>query len=214
MVSRRWPLYLSLVVVTLLAIWTSGPGWPWRDGLYLDYGLSKEAVASGRWWTWLSHALLHGSWWHALFNILSLWFVGRHLCDRYGAAFFLAVLVAGTIGGGMAQLVVLGEGLLIGISGGIMAMVTCAAFLWDDRLIGIGLGPIPLGQLRGKFLGWGVLGAALLFVLIARWLPEGGIAIGHACHAGAAVCGAFIAWGARAVAPLGTILSSTTDSDF
>lgn len=203
MVLRRWPLIVFFAVAALLAFWTSGPAWPWRDGLFLDYGLSRESVAAGRWWTWLTHAFLHGSWWHALFNLISLWIIGRHLCDRYGPAFFLAVIGAGTIGGGLAQLVVLRDGLLIGISGGIMAMITCAAFLWDDRPIGIGLGPVRLGELRGKHLGWGVLIAALTFVFISPWLPEGGIAIGHACHAGAALCGAIIAWGARAVAPVG-----------
>jgi membrane associated rhomboid family serine protease len=203
MVSRRWPLFLLLAVATVLAFWTSGPGWPWRDGLFLEYGLSREALAGGRWWTWLTHALLHGSWWHALFNILSLWFVGKHLCDHYGPAFFSAVIAAGTFAGGLAQLVVLGDGLLIGISGGIMAMLTCAAFLWHDRPIGFGIGFVRLGEVKGKYLGWGVLIAAFTFVLISPWLPEGGVAIGHACHAGAALGGAVIAWCAVAFAPVG-----------
>ena len=203
MALRRWPLFVLLAVATLLAIWTNGPGWPWRDGLFLEYGLSRGALADGRWWTWLTHALLHGSWWHALFNLISLWFVGRHLCDHHGPAFFLAVLGAGTLGGGLAQLVVLGDGLLIGISGGIMAMLVCAAFLWDEHRIGFGLGPVRLGEVKGKYLGWGVLLTAIVFVLISPWLPEGGIAIGHACHAGAAICGAIVAWSAMAVAPVG-----------
>jgi hypothetical protein len=69
--------------------------------------------------------------------------------------------------------------------------------------MGFGLGPVRLGEVKGKYLGWGVLIAAISFVLISPWLPEGGVAIGHACHAGAALCGAIIAWCAKAVAPFG-----------
>ena len=201
---RRWPLWILLGLTTALAIWTSGPGWAWRDDLYLEYGLSREALVAGRWWTWLTHASLHGSWWHALFNLASLWVIGRHLCDRYGPAFFLSVLAAGIISGGLAQMSVLGEGLLIGVSGGVMAMITCAAFLWDNRPIGFGLGGLRIGEVKGRYLGWGVLCASIVFAAISPWLPERGIAIGHACHAGAAVCGAVIAWAARAFAPAGT----------
>lgn len=203
MIPRRWPLWLILAVTSALAIWTSGPGWPWRDQIFFEYGLSREGLAAGRWWTWLTHAILHGSWWHALFNLISLWVIGRHLCDRYGGAFFLCVLAAGTLGGALAQLTVLGEALLIGVSGGVMAMITCAAFLWGGRPIGFGLGPMRLGEVKGKHLGWGVLFASVAFLFLSRWMPEGGIAIGHACHAGAAVCGAVVAWGALAIAPIG-----------
>lgn len=202
MVPRRSPLWIVFAVAAALAFWTGGPGWPWREEIFLSHGLSREGLAEGRWWTWLTHAFLHGSWWHAVFNLLSLWYVGKHLCDHYGPAFFLAVLGSGTIGGGIAQLAVLKDGVLIGISGGIMAMITCAAFLWHDRPVGFGLASLRLGEVKGKFLGFGVLAAAIAFVLLAPMMPEGGIAIGHACHAGAALCGAAIAWAARAFAPV------------
>lgn len=205
MVPRRTALWLVFAFSAALALWTGGPGWPWREDLFIAGGLSREGLAAGRWWTWLTHAFLHGSWWHALFNLLSLWFVGKHLCDRYGQGFFLALFGAGALAGGLAQLAVLSDAVLIGLSGGIMAMITCAAFLWDDRPVGFGFATLRLGEVKGKFLGWGVLGAALGFAFLSPWMPEGGIAIGHACHAGAAVCGAMIAWGARAVAPYSSV---------
>ena len=198
--ATRFPLRAILCVCAALVFWTQGPGWPEREIVFETFGLSREALAAGRWWTFLTHALLHGSWWHAALNLASLWVLGRHLLDHYGNGFFLALLVAGVVAGGLAQVAASAGGILIGISGAVMAMVTAAGFLWDDKPVVIRLGPLRFGQLRGRHLGWGMLAGSLLFAGIARWMPEGGIAIGHACHAGAAVAGATIVLAARLAA--------------
>lgn len=201
--SHRWPLYGVLAACVLMVILTQGPGWPARDSIYLYWGLSRESLHEGRWWTFLTHALMHGTWWHALFNLASLWVLGRHLCDQHGPGVFGMVLGAGTVAGGIGQILLAPVGVLIGISGGVMAMITAAGFLWDERHVGFGLGSRHFGRLKGRYLGWGVLIAAWLFVLAAPFFPESGAAIGHACHAAAALAGSGIVWIARATAPVG-----------
>lgn len=199
--SHRWPLYGVLGACVLVVFLTLGPGWPARDSLYLYWGLSRESLSDGRWWTFLTHALMHGNWWHALFNLASLWVLGRHLCDCHGPWVFATVLGAGTVAGGIGQLLLAPVGILVGISGGVMAMITAAGFLWGDRMVGFGFGTWRFGRVKGSHLGWGILAAAWLFVLASPFFPESGVAIGHACHAAAALAGAVIAWVARASAP-------------
>ena len=200
MPTHRWPLVVVLAAATVAMIWTNGPGWPARDSIFLDFGLSRDSLAAGHWWSLLSHGLLHDSWGHGLLNLAGLWVVGSHVCDRHGALFFTAMCGAGVVAGGLAQVVANPTGILIGTSGGVFALVVAAGFLWDDRMIALRLGPWRFAVFRGRHLGWGVLLASALTVLLAPLLPDGGISIGHACHAGAACAGALVVGLARAIA--------------
>jgi membrane associated rhomboid family serine protease len=197
MISSRWPLWLVLALCSVLAFWTQGPGWVTRDFLFAGYGLSRESLAAGHWWTYFTHAFFHGSWWHAACNLAGLWVVGRHLADQYGPGVFLALLGLGVLAGGLVQTLVGGDGILIGISGGVMAQVTAAGFLWAWRPVALRVGRWRLAQLHGSHLGWGVMTGALALALAAPWLPESGSAVGHACHAGAALAGGLAVWLAR-----------------
>lgn len=200
MPACRWPLFLIVAVAAAVLFWTSGPGWPASDRVFLDFGLSRASLAAGHWWTLMTHAFLHGSWWHGILNLAGLWVVGRHLCDRHGGVFFTAIYFAGVVGGGLAQTALIPEGILVGASGGVFALVAAAGFLWDDRMVCLRFGPWRFAAFHGSYLGWGVLLASIIFALFAPLLHAGDSLIGHACHAGAAITGSIVAGLGRAFA--------------
>jgi membrane associated rhomboid family serine protease len=70
-------------------------------------------------WTFLSHAVLHGSWPHLLFNSAMLAAVGRPVALRLGALRFLVLVIASAAAGAAAHLVVEwgSQGPMIGASG-------------------------------------------------------------------------------------------------
>ena len=57
----------------------------------------------GRWWTLVTYAFLHGSWAHVGFNCLWLAAFGAPVARRFGAARFLALLLAAAVVGALAQ---------------------------------------------------------------------------------------------------------------
>ena len=69
-------------------------------------GLARELVADGASapWTFVTYALLHGSWTHLVLN--SIWLVafGAAVARRFGSVRFLVFLVASAIGGAAVHL--------------------------------------------------------------------------------------------------------------
>jgi membrane associated rhomboid family serine protease len=181
-------------VVVLIAIntgifiyqWLS----PWRSDYLLDfYGLSDAGLEEGRWWQLITYAFLHANIWHLLFNILSLWFAGRIVERVMGAGRFVALYVASAVAGGVAQ-VLFGGGntLLLGASGAVCGVIIAFATMFSEAQIVLLLFfVIPL-KFRAKYLGWGLAGSSLLFLLTGfeSW-------IGHAAHFGGCVAGYLLA---------------------
>ena len=171
------------------------------NALYWTFGLSREGFFSGKWWALLSYAGLHGSWIHALLNGLAMVFLGARV-ERIGGVKWLAGLfVFGTLAGGVLHLAFESERILVGGSGGIMAMllfltgVSAQARLRFLPLSGKNFGRgILLGSLflmvTRPDLGWPVLSG------MGEWIQrisfESVYAVSHACHAGGAIAG--LAW--------------------
>jgi membrane associated rhomboid family serine protease len=181
-------------VVVLIAIntgifiyqWLS----PWWSDYLLDfYGLSASGLEEGRWWQLITYAFLHANIWHLLFNILSLWFAGRMVERVMGAGRFVALYVASAVAGGVAQ-VLFGGGntLLLGASGAVCGVIIAFATMFSEAQIVLLLFfVIPL-KFRAKYLGWGLAGSSLVFLLTGfeSW-------IGHAAHLGGCVAGYLLA---------------------
>ena len=95
---------------------------------FLGWMILDEAAP--RPWQWLTHALLHEGFWHLLGNCLVLWWTGATVEREYGPATFLQVLLGGAlIGAATWFLTGLGgrhDGVIIGISGGVYALMLVA----------------------------------------------------------------------------------------
>jgi len=165
--------------------------------LFQTLGLSREEFLSGKIWQIFSHGLLHGGWWHAGLNGLFLLLIGSRIEHIAGRSTTFWLILSGVLCGGLLHLMI-GSGLLIGLSGGCMALLLFLATTSpQSRMM-----PLPIS---GRNLGLGVMLAALVLALIdpglnlpgfsavGRLLADQGMAagfrIGHACHFGGGLAG-------------------------
>lgn len=167
--------------------------------LFETIGLSREGFLSGKIWQIGSYGLLHGSFMHVALNSLFLILIGSRIEFVAGRAAMVKTTAFGVIGGGIAHLL-LGSGLLVGLSGGCMALLLMLTTLSpQSRMM-----PFPVS---GRSLGLGVLIAELFLTVISpglgcpglsalgRWLAANGMdswfSLGHACHFGGGLVGWF-----------------------
>ncbi len=194
--SRACWLALAVVGLVQLAMNAAGGGGSLNEWFNL-FGLSREGFLSGRLWQLGSHGILHGSWFHLALNGLFVLLIGSRIEHMTGPATLWKTLAAGVLGGGIAHLL-LGSGLLVGLSGGCMALLLLLTTLSpQSRML-----PIPVSA---KSLGIGVMIAELILTLvnpglgfpglsqIGHWLERNGCGswfdLGHACHAGGGLAG-------------------------
>ena len=194
--------WLVLLAILLVHLWTLvevgiGSGVSWYEWL----GLSRAGMSESRYWQFFSYGWLHGSWGHLLVNAVLMWLLGTRLELMMGWRVLLLVTFSGIVAGGLAHLL-LGHGLLVGISGGAMALLLCLASLSPDaRVLPLGVSARNLG--RGLLIGELLLALAdpMLgmpgFSLLGGWLVDQGFAsvfqLGHACHFGGGLMGMLFA---------------------
>jgi membrane associated rhomboid family serine protease len=181
-------------VVVLIAINVGVFVYEWlRPGLGNQmedlYALSAAGMEEGRWWQLITHAFLHGNIWHLLFNLAALWFAGRVVERVMGTGRFLALYAASAVAGGLAQIFFEGGNIpLLGASGAVCGVILAFATMFPEAQIVVLLFfVIPL-KFRAKYLGWGLVGSSLLFLLTGfePW-------IAHAAHLGGCVAGYLLA---------------------
>lgn len=185
---------LALGIQALVA---AGGGPDNLSGWFTTFGLSRAGVLSGNIWQIVSYGLLHGSWLHAGINALFVLAIGSRIEHIIGPRAMLRATLAGVAGGGLCHLL-LGRGLLVGLSGGCLALLLLLTTLSpQSRML-----PLPVS---GRSLGLGILLAALLLTLLnpalgipgaaqaGQWLANHGMRgwwrVGHACHLGGGLAG-------------------------
>lgn len=188
--------WVFVVIAIQLAVEISGG--TEACGLWFEnFGLSREGFLSGKIWQLGSHGMLHGGWPHALLNVLMVLLAGSRIEHVAGRTAMMKCMVSGILAGGLFHLL-LGAGLLVGLSGGCFALLLLLTTLSpQSRMF-----PLPLS---GRNLGIGILLAALLLALInpdagvpgfsqaGRVLSDHGMGswfeMGHACHFGGGIAG-------------------------
>ncbi len=190
-----WVLFwLVMAIHALVAI---AGGVERVGGLYENLGLSREGFLAGKVWQIISYGLLHGAWWHAGLNGLFVLLIGSRIEHAAGPIMLMKVVVAGVLGGGVFHLL-LGNGLLVGLSGGCLAILLLLVTLSpQSRMF-----PLPVS---GRNLGLGILLAELILTLMDPalgfpWMSVLGeklvqhgqgawFQMGHACHFGGGLAG-------------------------
>lgn len=160
-----------------------GPGFrAWSVSLF---ALTASGLMEGRWWQLLTHAFLHGNLLHLVLNMLGLWFAGRIVERVLGTNRFLVLYFVSALAGGLAQIVISGGYRpLIGASGAVCGVLLAFTTMFaETEIVALLFFVIPL-RMRAKYLGWGLVGSSLLFLLIGfeSW-------IGHAAHLGGCIAG-------------------------
>lgn len=164
---------------------------------YENLGLERTAFLTGEFWQVFSYGFLHGGWWHAGLNALFVVVIGSRIEHIAGRAVMWRVIAAGILGGGAGHLL-MGAGLLVGMSGGCIALLLLLTTLSPQSRM------MPL-LVSGRSLGFGILLAALLLALVNPQLGAPGFSqlgremerlglgswfqMGHACHFGGGLAG-------------------------
>lgn len=199
------PLSYLLVLLYVLAEVSgrvAGNSW-WYD----QFGLSQEGVEAGKFWQFLSYGFLHGNTYHLIVNGILLWLLGGRLQSNIGIKKSIFVLALGVFVGGALQLALSYRidadqpSLLVGISGGLMALLLCLTTLDPYRVMR------PL-RIRAKHLGLGFLLAEGVLTLIdpslglpvlsgvgrqvASTMGEPIFLVAHACHFGGGIVGLYL----------------------
>jgi rhomboid-like protein len=178
---------ISLNLIVFIA-WhiTSGARVEWMS---LNFLVSWEGLAAGRYWTLLTSVFSHITFWHILANMFVLNSFGPVMVSVLGARSFLKFYVVAGIVSSLCHAVVsawiLGQPELpaLGASGAISGLILLFSLMFPKQRIYIfGLVPVP------------ALAGALVFVGLDIWglisqAEGGGLPIGHGAHLGGALAG-------------------------
>ena len=124
-------------------------------------------------WRLISYQFLHADFWHILFNMLGLFFLGPTLERHWGSNRFLRFyLMCGTAGGLLYILLssvhLLSMGTLIGASGAILGLLAACAILFPHFVVFIIIFPVPIRIAAIIFI------AMYIFNIVARGANAGG----------------------------------------
>ncbi|MEM0922467.1 MAG: rhomboid family intramembrane serine protease [Pseudomonadota bacterium] len=114
-------------------------------GASFDAALAGEPYSIQLWWSFLTHALVHGSWLHLLMNCGIFLAIGHMIVRTVGIGTLLTVFLVSVIGGALAHGLIAGhQGVLIGASGGVFGQLG-AVVVWRAAMLmrgGFSLKPI------------------------------------------------------------------------
>jgi membrane associated rhomboid family serine protease len=134
-------------------------------------------------WRLITYQFLHWDFYHILFNMLGLFFLGPSLERQWGGRKFLTFYLSCGVAGGLFYILLvyvgfLAVGPMLGASGAILGVLTACAILFPHFVVFIVVFPVPIRV------------AAFILMAIALFtvLSKGANAGGEACHfAGIAV---------------------------
>ena len=177
-------LIIANVVVSLLQ-W--GADWFFPRFTETYFALSREGIAEGFYWQFLTYMFLHGSVLHLLVNCLGLYFAGREVEIVCGPKHLLGIYFLGGLIGGILQLSLETRDIpVIGASAGVCAVLLAfTTMLPELEITALIYFVIPV-RMRAKWLGRAIVISSILFAVT----PFGGN-IGHLAHLGGAITGWF-----------------------
>ncbi|BCU77839.1 rhomboid family intramembrane serine protease [Luteolibacter sp. LG18] len=198
--EARMPWLIAALVLAIQAGVEAGGGYLRHPEWFEWFGLSRAGVLRGWLWQPLSYALLHGSWAHAILNVVCLLLLGTRVEHVLGSRRLVRAMVASILGGAAGHLLLAVEKdlTLVGISGaayGLLLLVTTLSpdsKMWplmvSGRWLGVGL-LVTTGLLALMDPALGVPGLADL----GRWMSAQGMEAGwkfsHGCHFGGGLAG-------------------------
>lgn len=156
--------------------------------------MTTEGLKRGHVWQLFSFQFLHVSLWHLLGNVMSLWFLGRHVEGILGSRrFLIAYLICGFAGAALQAAVMLlfpkhFLGIVFGASAGTTGIFAMFAMMEGRSEIRVNFF-LPI---QARVLLYIVAGISLFFTVVPT-PREGGVA--HAAHLGGIIAGiAYLRW--------------------
>lgn len=128
--SRSFPIITwGLIIINILIyFYESSLSQAGLDHLISTYGLIPSKIILTNPLTWLpllTHMFLHGSWWHVLSNMWTLFIFGDNVEDRMGSVRYILFYLIGGVAAGLIQMLQGGDPNIpsIGASGAIAAVL-------------------------------------------------------------------------------------------
>ncbi|MCB1206842.1 MAG: rhomboid family intramembrane serine protease [Verrucomicrobiae bacterium] len=145
------------------------------------FGLSLEALASGRVWTLITYQFVHANLWHLLANGVGLFFLGRMLLQLTAPQHVVRVYLLGGLAGALFQLgwnAIFGDAIIVGASGSVLAIALATATIIPHQRIQLLLFfVIPL-NLSMRQIAWALVIINVLTLAFSFGVPkEDGVAV-------------------------------------
>jgi membrane associated rhomboid family serine protease len=196
----RWSWTTTLIAIyvgVLLAEQITAHFFPGRNFLFKYLALSREGIARGYVWQFLTYQFMHGGWIHLLFNGWVIYVFGTALEQLLGGGRFLALMFASGIMGGVFQVITalvwpaLFDGAVVGASACVFGAVAAFAMIYpDEELKVLVLLVIPL-RLRARTLLMLSIVIALMGIIFPWDALAAGPHVANAAHLGGMAMGWF-----------------------
>ncbi|MFT8209879.1 MAG: rhomboid family intramembrane serine protease GlpG [Symbiopectobacterium sp.] len=176
--QRAGPLTLGVMITCIVVyLWMVIFGND-RAMMWLSY---PDAGQKGQLWRWFSHAFLHFSLLHILFNLMWWWYLGGPVEKILGTRKLLTLALLSAVASGWIQSFF--SGIYFGGLSGVVYALMGYVWLYGER--------VPSGPL---FMQRGLMAFALLW-LIAGYFDILGLSIANAAHVAGLVIGLALAFG-------------------
>ena len=141
-----------------------------EPGLARDYlGLSKNGLLDAHAWQFITAALLYGSPWHLLGNVLILYALGRDIESILGQRHFLCLFLTGAIGGELSHLFLMPSAtVLYAASGGVAAIVLAYATILPELDLIAWRSSLWTLRLKAKHFAFALAALSTVMLLIDR----------------------------------------------
>jgi membrane associated rhomboid family serine protease len=140
--------------------------------------LIPASVMHGAVWQLVTYSLLHASFGHVFFNMLTLWFIGAYLERDWGSRRFIECYTFCVVGAALVTIAIAYTHFLgaspavatVGASGGIFGLLMAFGILYADQEMF--LFPLPF-RIKAKYL----VGIWVVVAIIAVFEPSQGVAV-------------------------------------
>lgn len=196
--SIPWVNWILGVTIGAFVLQMLATVWAGREGFVISwFALGAPEIKSGKLWTIVTYALLHGGILHLLFNLLIIFFVGRMLEPMMEQRVILQAYITAVIVGGIIYLGIHfnSSATLIGASAGALGMLIVYCTLQPERPITLLLFFVIPVTLKPKWIAWIAIGLDALGFLFVELpsvfdkTPLNGSNIGYSAHLGGILAG-------------------------
>jgi membrane associated rhomboid family serine protease len=176
------PLAITNVVIIALTAYASYRGFVNSPFLNQFIFYNRAILADRQYYRLLSSGFLHADWTHLIFNMYSLYSFGSAVELLFGRVTFLAIYLAGIVGGNVLAIVLHRKQTYraLGASGGVCGVIFACIFLLPGTSVELFLLPIPIPA-HIYAVGF------MLFSYYGIHTQAGNI--GHDAHLGGAIIG-------------------------
>jgi membrane associated rhomboid family serine protease len=141
----------------------------YQEGFVRDFlGLSEAGIQDAYAWQFFTAMFMHTGPWHLLANVSVLYLLGRDVESILGQRHFFFLYMSGALAGEVVHLFFMpANAVLFGASGGVIAVLMAYATILPELEMNALIPVVPV-RFKAKYLGYAVLGVALLLVVSSR----------------------------------------------